>query len=190
MNRKPFDTLEYPFYHTPKREQYNPDDKIVFPTQNEYDYKIKFPSYPNEFITNDDNIQQTLTSPATNEVFSYDDESDSGPSNWGRFSEVCGIGNRQSPVNLIEDHAIQQPTQRPLIIEGFSNQPTSMKIENNGHSAKFTFNHSKNKPIRFLGGPLKTAYNLDGIHFHWGPNDLYVSILYLDLFKIITFFYL
>ncbi|CAO1427522.1 unnamed protein product [Diamesa serratosioi] len=167
---KPFDTLEYPFY-TPKRNQYNPDDKIVFPTQNEYDYKIKFPSYPNDYITNDDTLLQTQAPVTVNEEFSYDDERDNGPSNWGRFSEVCETGNRQSPVNLIEDRAIQQPTQRPLIIEGFATQPTSMKVENNGHSAKFSFNHQNNKPIRFLGGPLKQAYNLDGIHFHWGPND-------------------
>ncbi|CAO1426215.1 unnamed protein product [Diamesa tonsa] len=158
--RKPFDTLEFPFY-TPKRDQYNSDDKIVFPTQNEYDYKIKFPSYPNDYITNDDNLQQTPAPATTKEEFSYDDERENGPTNWGRFSEVCEIGNRQSPVNLIEDHSIPQPTQRPLIIEGFSNQPISMKVENNGHSAKFTFNHLQNKPIRFLGGPLKTAFNLD-----------------------------
>ena len=171
VHRKPVDTLHYPFYDT-KRDHFNPEDKIVFPTQDEYDYKIKFPSYPNDFITNDDILQQTLHPPALSEEFSYDDERDSGPSNWGRFSDVCETGNRQSPVNLIEDHAIQQPTQRPFIIEGFSNQPISMKVENNGHSAKFSFNHANNQQIRFLGGPLKTAYNLDGIHFHWGPNDL------------------
>ena len=167
---KPFDTLENPIY-TPKRDQYDPEDKIVVPTHNEYSYKFKFPFFHN-------NVQQKPTPARTKEEFSYDDESENGPSNWGKFNEVCEIGNRQSPVNLIEHHAIQLPTQRPLIIEGFSNQPISMKIENNGHSAKFTFNHLNNKPIRFLGGPLKTAYNLDGIHFHWGSNDLYVSILY------------
>lgn len=125
--------------------------------------------------------------PAVMEEFSYNYETHNGPSHWGKFNPICVTGNRQSPVNLIEKQALHKPSQRPLIIEGFANQPTSMKIENDGHSAKFTFNHLNNKPIQFVGGPLNTAYNLDSIHFHWGPNDLYVSTLNL-LFKIITIF--
>ena len=166
--------MDYPFY-TQKNEEYDPDD---------FDYKTKFPSYPNEYITSEENLIK-LRPPPPAEEFSYDDNKNTGPSNWGRFSKVCKIGKRQSPINLIEDHAIQQPTQRSLIIEGFSNIPTSMKVENNGHSAKFSFVYSNNKPIRFLGGPLKTAYNLDSFHFHWGLDDLYVSIFYL---KLICFF--
>jgi carbonic anhydrase len=44
-------------------------------------------------------------------------------------------------------------------------------VENNGHSAKFTFNYPNGKPARLLGGPLKVAYNLDSFHFHWGEID-------------------
>ena len=125
-------------------------------------------------VNNKNNIQSTTPRPMVEE-FSYNYETHNGQSHWGKFNAICETGNRQSPINLIEKQAFHKSSQRPLIIEGFATQPTSMKIENNGHSAKFTFNHLNNKPIQFIGGPLNTAYNLDGIHFHWGPNDLYVS---------------
>ena len=137
---------------------------------------LNFPQKPgkiniNGFASNKYNLQMKAP-PAVMEDFSYDYETNNGPSHWGRINAICETGNRQSPINLIEKQAFHKSSQRPLVIEGFTTQPTSIKIENNGHSAKFSFNHLNNKAIQFIGGPLKTAYNLDGIHFHWGLDDL------------------
>ncbi|CAO1426199.1 unnamed protein product [Diamesa tonsa] len=114
------------------------------------------------------------------EEFSHNYETNNGQPHWGKFNPICVTGNRQSPVNLIEKQAFHQLNEKPLVIEGFASQPISMKVENDGHSAKFTFNHLNNKPIQFIGGPLKTAYNLDSIHFHWGPNDFIGSEHVID----------
>lgn len=45
--------------------------------------------------------------------FSYDREADNGPHNWGNLKpewELCGIGKRQSPINIIENYEVSDST--------------------------------------------------------------------------------
>lgn len=98
--------------------------------------------------------------------FSYDANADNGPNRWGG---TCNVGNSQSPVNLIRDQVATNS--RPLVIEGFSKMPSSIRIANNGHAAELRFRYRDGRPVRVLGGPLKVAYNLDNIHWHWGSQD-------------------
>lgn len=98
--------------------------------------------------------------------FSYDANAINGPSQWGG---TCNVGNSQSPVNLIKNQVASNS--RPLIIEGFSKLPQSIRIANNGHAAELRFRFRDGIPVRMRGGPLKVAYNLDNIHWHWGAQD-------------------
>lgn len=98
--------------------------------------------------------------------FSYDANAFNGPSRWGG---TCNVGNSQSPVNLVRDQVAS--FNRPLVIEGFSKIPESIRIANNGHAAELRFRYRDGRPVRLLGGPLKVAYNLDNIHWHWGSQD-------------------
>lgn len=104
------------------------------------------------------------------EIFSYDHCDPYGPSNWGKINENCD-GSYQSPVNLHTFIAQPYRESQPLIIDGFDDVPSTVIATNDGHSATFRFKFWNEKPVRLFGGPLKTAYNLDNIHFHWGEND-------------------
>lgn len=37
------------------------------------------------------------------------------------------------------------------------------------------FKYKDGKPAQLIGGPLKNRYNVEGIHIHWGANDLWGS---------------
>lgn len=103
-------------------------------------------------------------------IFSYDECDAYSPSNWGKISENC-LGYSQSPVNLHTYIAKPSAPGQPLIIDGYDSIPSSVSVENSGHSAAFRFKFRNDKPVRFLGGPLKVAYILDNVHFHWGEDD-------------------
>ena len=103
-------------------------------------------------------------------IFSYDERDIYGPSNWGKINANCD-GVSQSPVNLHTYTALPSFLGQPLIIDRFDDIPMSVTVKNTGHSSSFNLKFKNNKPARLLGGPLKTAYNLDNIHFHWGERD-------------------
>lgn len=103
--------------------------------------------------------------------FSYDEGDHYGPSRWGEISANCN-GKSQSPVHIRTCFAHLSESVRPLIIDNFDSLPSLVTAINNGHSSVFKFKYPNDKPARLLGGPLKVAYNLDNIHFHWGESDL------------------
>lgn len=103
-------------------------------------------------------------------IFTYDANDPFGPNSWGRISSKCD-GKFQSPVALFEGIAKDSTNfSKPLIIDGFSEIPLSVTAINNGHSAAFKLNYQDGRHARILGGPLRTAYNIDNIHFHWGEH--------------------
>lgn len=112
-------------------------------------------------------------------VFSYDENHSYGPSDWGRINPNCN-GSSQSPVNLNTYLARTVSTRQPLIIDGFYSLPSSIRIENNGHSAALRFRFANEKPIRLIGGPLKVPYIVDNVHWHWGESDYAGSEHLLD----------
>lgn len=135
----------------------------------------RWPGYPyppsREFSQiSSNNVEESGNDVGEAPVFSYDESDPYGPSKWGKINENCW-GNQQSPINLIDEYARSDATSQPLIIDGFHNLPSSIAVENSGHSMAIRFNYPNGKPSRFLGGPLKVPYNLDNIHFHWGAQD-------------------
>ena len=106
-------------------------------------------------------------------IFSYDENDEFGPQNWGALNRNCN-GFKQSPIDLRESSARSAPTNQSLIIDGFKSVPESITIYNNGHSAAMKFNF-KNSTIRIRGGPLDVPYILDNVHWHWGKDDSFGS---------------
>ncbi|XP_055586530.1 carbonic anhydrase 2-like [Uranotaenia lowii] len=122
----------------------------------------------------------TTTTPAPRAPeFSYQDKDKNGPSNWHRNAPQCG-GRYQSPVMLNSTSALFVRNKRPLQLIGQTNQPLSIKLANDGHSAKFTFVWNEGERPYIRGGPLKNKYFFEQFHFHWGANNSIGSEHVLD----------
>ncbi|XP_058456729.1 carbonic anhydrase 7-like [Malaya genurostris] len=101
--------------------------------------------------------------------FSYVDNENSGPLNWYRIAPQCG-GRYQSPINLNTSSALVVRNKRPLQLIGQTNLPQAIRLQNDGHSAKFTYAWNAGDRPYLRGGPLKTKYYFEQFHFHWGSN--------------------
>ncbi|XP_058056007.1 carbonic anhydrase-like [Anopheles bellator] len=103
-----------------------------------------------------------------NADFSYDD-----PDRWAETDPECA-GSRQSPIDIVRAATVAAPEQDyPLKLQGFFRQPVTITVENNGHTAQYTFGWSKdsNRPT-IRGGPLGSSiYAFEQLHFHWGAED-------------------
>ncbi|XP_053698470.1 uncharacterized protein LOC128745420 [Sabethes cyaneus] len=113
------------------------------------------------------------------EEFSYQEKDKNGPSKWYRTAPQCG-GRYQSPIMLNTDSALVVRNKRPLQLVGQTNLPQSIRLQNDGHSAKFTYIWNSNERPYLRGGPLKTKYNFEQFHFHWGSNSTVGSEHVLD----------
>ncbi|XP_035891485.1 carbonic anhydrase 13-like [Anopheles stephensi] len=108
--------------------------------------------------------------PAAPGSFSYNEKDKNGPSHWYRVDARCG-GRYQSPILLNTSSAQLVSRKRPLRLDGQTNLPQTILLQNDGHSAKFTYNwRNGDRPV-LRGGPLKTKYLFDQFHFHWGVNS-------------------
>lgn len=105
----------------------------------------------------------------THNYFSYDENDEAGPQNWGKINSNCN-GRGQSPINL-EEKLAKPGFNKPLVIDGLRLKPSSVKFKNNGHSASIRLEFPKQKQIVLKGGPLIGNYILDNIHWHWGDTD-------------------
>ncbi|XP_053681332.1 carbonic anhydrase 13-like [Anopheles nili] len=107
---------------------------------------------------------------AAGAAFSYNEKDKNGPSHWSRVDLRCG-GRYQSPILLNTSSARLVSRKRPLRLDGQTNLPQSILLQNDGHSAKFTYNwRNGDRPV-LRGGPLKTKYLFEQFHFHWGANS-------------------
>ncbi|XP_055615825.1 carbonic anhydrase 2-like [Toxorhynchites rutilus septentrionalis] len=102
--------------------------------------------------------------------FSYKERDENGPSNWHRSAAQCG-GAYQSPIALETKGALYVRNKRPLALIGQTNLPQGIRLQNDGHSAKFTYNWSEGDRPYIRGGPLKNKYYFEQFHFHWGANN-------------------
>ncbi|XP_312595.6 carbonic anhydrase 7 [Anopheles gambiae] len=93
-----------------------------------------------------------------------------GPPNWPIVAPACG-GQFQSPININTSRALKVNRKVPLEIVGLKNRPTYITAENEGYSVKFTPKWGFRTRPMMRGGPLKTAYFFEQMHFHWGPNN-------------------
>lgn len=117
--------------------------------------------------------------PAGGFEFSYNEKDKYGPSNWYRITPQCG-GKYQSPIMLNTSSALYARNKRPLQLIGQTNLPQAIELQNDGHSAKFTYVWNEGDRPYIRGGPLKTKYYFQQFHFHWGSNDSLGSEHVLD----------
>jgi len=61
---------------------------------------------------------------------------DNGPSHWEEFSKTCGVGQHQSPINIIPGKTVSMNHAYDLSLS--ENVNTKAKIIDNGHSIKVT----------------------------------------------------
>uniref|UniRef100_A0AAG5CY20 Carbonic anhydrase n=1 Tax=Anopheles atroparvus TaxID=41427 RepID=A0AAG5CY20_ANOAO len=93
-----------------------------------------------------------------------------GPPNWSIVAPACG-GLYQSPINIVRDSTLFVKKKIPLDLHGLRNLPSSILVENEGYSVKFTPRwNGRTRPV-LRGGPLKTPYVFEQLHFHWGPTN-------------------
>lgn len=104
-------------------------------------------------------------------IFSYDENDEYGPSKWYKINEQCN-GNFQSPIAIDFFNSTEIKFSPGLSFENFDTKPTSLRVENNGHSMKIKFILPNDQQIRVTGGPLENVpYILDNAHWHWGRID-------------------
>lgn len=119
---------------------------------------------------------------AGGEEFSYREKDKNGPSNWDKIAPQCG-GKYQSPIMLNTSSALFVRNKRPLQLIGQTNLPQSIRLQNDGHSAKFTYVWRNGERPYIRGGPLKTKYYFEQFHFHWGANSSVGSEHVLDFHR-------
>lgn len=168
------------YYHYPKKEKVwdlyrrrghkNENDKAS--VENHYETIINKNSRNDYSFENSfhDEPAAIRIKEANSEDFSYDESDPLGPSHWGKIDRQCD-GNKQSPIPLFTRNATKDFIANSLAIKGFSLMPEAVNVENNGHSMKITFDFKNSSKVQLHGGPLKIAYILDNVHFHWGSYD-------------------
>lgn len=106
----------------------------------------------------------------SNKHFGYEEHGGSfGPQNWGKINSNCD-GKHQSPINI--DLKSSKPfSGPPLVIKGFETVPSSILMDNNGHSVLIKMIFNDNSHVTISGGPLEGSYVMDNIHWHWGKSD-------------------
>jgi len=101
-----------------------------------------------------------------------------GPSTWGSLDgdEVCGSGQRQSPIDLrFKKGKFAPPNSTFVDAIHFStnwwDKIAEGELENNGHTVEFSVDLAEEEYI-FYGGPFgNEQYQFDQLHFHWGSDD-------------------
>uniref|UniRef100_A0A182LT46 Carbonic anhydrase n=1 Tax=Anopheles culicifacies TaxID=139723 RepID=A0A182LT46_9DIPT len=124
-------------------------------------------THPNE-ISND--VAHSSGGSSKAQTWSYSLRDPLGPPNWPIVAAACG-GQFQSPINIVSSRSLVVNRKVPLEIVGLSNLPLSITAENEGYSVKFTPKWSFWSRPMMRGGPLKTVYFFEQMHFHWGPNN-------------------
>lgn len=104
----------------------------------------------------------------------YDDMRHDGPSKWGKISPNCD-GSIQSPVDIDFTSVVNGNFTNPLRITRYFDIADSVAVENRYHTLHILLEYNDGEPAQLVGGPLTNTYNVEGIHFHWGANDLWGS---------------
>ncbi|EAT37073.1 AAEL010886-PA [Aedes aegypti] len=121
----------------------------------------------NEVWPSDKSISQMASG-----SFSYREEDDYGPSNWGALNATCE-GMYQSPINLIANRSVIVQQKRALELKGSRNVPMAMVVENEGGAAAFFPEFRTNEQPRLRGGPLRGEYLFYQFHYHLGSEHTF-----------------
>lgn len=76
----------------------------------------------------------------------------------------------QSPIAISTREANYKDDVEPLEYHGHWEAIGAARVENTGTSAMITFARRPQQPY-ILGGPLKTRYIFEQLHFHWADTD-------------------
>lgn len=87
-------------------------------------------------------------------VHSWGYSGENGPDHWSKFNTTCGLGERQSPIDIVNP----QKTALPTI--SFSYQDSPLAVVNNGHTIQG--NYASGSSIVRDG----KTYELKQFHFH------------------------
>ncbi|KAH9488258.1 Carbonic anhydrase 14 [Bulinus truncatus] len=100
--------------------------------------------------------------------WNYDTSSQQGPNHWYVNYPSCG-GPMQSPINIDTAGAWYDPDLRPFDMSDYDvKEGVEMTLINrDGHTAEVFY---KGKSLYLRGGNLDGDYELDQLHFHWGPR--------------------
>ncbi|XP_058461209.1 carbonic anhydrase 13-like [Malaya genurostris] len=140
------------------------DDQSHQQDYNYYNVVTKEPSKLEQIVE-----PKTWNRPASNYTFSYLEEDEFGPSNWGALSPSCN-GLYQSPVSLAVNRSLFVRKKRPLELWGLQSRPTRITLVNEGGSAAYFFDYRKADHPRLRGGPLKVDYMFYQFHYHLGSE--------------------
>ncbi|XP_055862699.1 carbonic anhydrase-like [Biomphalaria glabrata] len=101
--------------------------------------------------------------------WNYDTSSHEGPNYWYVNYPSCGA-NRQSPINIDTRSAWYDPKLTALDMSDYDvTADVKMTLINrHGHTAEVFY---KGKSLYLRGGGLPGDYELDQLHFHWGPRQ-------------------
>ncbi|XP_065075676.1 carbonic anhydrase 2-like [Ochlerotatus camptorhynchus] len=164
----------YPYARNAARSYYNPNgffqftDKTHHRFYNFYERVTEQPRSSKLVETNEIwNEPSSSQSP-----FSYREEDDFGPSNWGALNASCN-GMFQSPINLVANRSQIVRKKRPLALEGARNIPLSMEVLNEGGTAAFFPTFRTGEQPRLRGGPLRGEYLFYQFHYHLGSEHTF-----------------
>ena len=94
----------------------------------------------------------------------YNDKGPYGPANWAP-TEVCQEGLRQSPIDFVAPEFLEV---EPFVFNYYERPPLSIKVSNNGHSAKVVYESKAKRTPTMSAGGLPGEFVFAQAHFHWG----------------------
>ncbi|KAG8262851.1 hypothetical protein J6590_045049 [Homalodisca vitripennis] len=85
----------------------------------------------------------------------------------------------QSPIDLITNKAVTMNLPTLGIIKG-NTDGVLAKLYNSGHTVYVYIEEDSFFRPHLIGGPLKTKYIFEQMHFHWGSEDIWGSEHFID----------
>ncbi|XP_058813058.1 carbonic anhydrase 13-like [Topomyia yanbarensis] len=120
--------------------------------------------------TKENNIEyESWNLAPSNHTYSYREEDEFGPSNWGALSGSCD-GLFQSPVNLAVSRSLFVRKKRPLELVGLYSRPARITVLNENGSAVYFLEYRSEDHPRLRGGPLRVDYVFFQFHYHLGSE--------------------
>ncbi|KAJ3607386.1 hypothetical protein NHX12_024437 [Muraenolepis orangiensis] len=97
----------------------------------------------------------------------YDNHCDSYPERWHLLPEAFCGGERQSPVNIVPEDAVEDPALGLFTFTNFDNRKAMDYVTNTGHTVKLVLKAG----VEVSGGGLDHVYSTLQLHFHWGIDS-------------------
>ncbi|XP_062559926.1 carbonic anhydrase 2-like [Armigeres subalbatus] len=92
-----------------------------------------------------------------------------GVEQWSLISKYCD-GDRQSPINLNTEQAQPANEGGPLQFVNLKENPSKVRVYNNGHTVVFSLTYPASKGVTIKGGPLDGTFKFASLHFHWASE--------------------